>query len=1468
MQSVTVSSSVGFNVCNKVLIMQMKGASVNGGNTISYGTITGYNNSGNYEFSVISNIVGNVITFVSPLTKPYTASDIVQLIKVPVYSNNININGALTCLPWNGTTGGVLAFETSGSVTFNNNINVNGLGFLGGGLLPGSFTCGGDTSNYSIPSPSAFGAKKGEGIFINPLNNLGKGKNANGGGGGNDINGGGAGGGNFGAGGNGGFFRSSITCPPNFTLFCGGMRGEQLTYSNIANKVFLGGGGGAGHQNNGVGTAGGNGGGIVMIKAATIFGNSNTIFAEGDDVPVANIDGAGGGGSGGSVLLDVTSFSSLNISVLGGDGGSDNAVASDAHGKGGGGGGGIIWTSGSQAGITAFLNGGAAGIFLSPSSPYFNTSFGALPGQVGGTLTALSFPGISIAALTPTVSSTGSLSCSNQSTQLSVAPNSLTNTILWSGPGIVGANNTATIVANAVGVYSVSITSTAICSIGTATFNLAGGFSPLTLTPSPSSVQTCSSSGPVILSVTGASNYTWGPAASLVPSTGSIVAASPSVTTTYTINGVTGVCSGSAIITVSVNATPTVIVANATPTICEGATATLSASGATSYTWNPGNLVGATVAVNPVSTTIYTVLGTNGSCTVASTTTIFVVPSPLILTAASPASVCQGFSTSILATGALTFTWQPGNLSGALVTVTPAISTIYTVSGTNALGCVGSSTALINVNPNPTITINPAPLTLCKGSSATLTASGAINYTWAPGAIVSSSLVINPAGSITYTVNGNNGTCSGSATVLVTVVANPTVTPSGTSTLICNGGTTTLSAIGATTYTWNPGALVGSSVPVSPTTTTVYTVTGTSGICTDTKTISITVNNGPIVTVVSNPTTICSASGNSATLTASGAVSYTWNPGAVVSSTLVITPTVTSTFSITGINALGCISTAALSYSVVPTPTLNVSASSTTICIGSSATLTASGASNYTWFPGGSTGTNVVVSPTVNTTYTVFGNTGACGSFKTFTLSVNPIPNINIIALPTSICKGASSVLLANGAGNYTWSPTGTSGNTLLITPSVTTTYTVTGSNIFGCTNTAVTLVTVNPTPTITTIASSTVACLGNSVTLTSSGALNYILNPGASTGSVVVVSPTINTTYTITGLNGFGCVGSNTVTINVNTDPVLTVSSSSSVACNGASLALSAMGATNYTWMPGSLTGSLVFATVTNTSGTYTVLGEAGGCFGTSTLTVLVIDCRSFIGVTKVASKPVLVNNSFYNVTFTITAVNASSLNVTNVLLNENLSIAFPYPSSFSVVSQPVITSQNSGLSVHPLFDGVSQISLTSPTTSTLLANKRDTLVFTVRIDPKGYFGPFKNSVIGFADVLNSITVSDSSNNGFAWDPDNDGDPTNNDTITIINLPPIDLFIPDGFTPNGDGKNDLFFIKGLNGRSIKLTIFNRWGNKVYEKSDYDNSWNGFVNATGLVLGNNKVPAATYYYIIEFLDGDKETRTGFVVVQY
>ena len=1067
---------------------------------------------------------------------------------------------------------------------------------------------------------------------------------------------------------------------------------------------------------------------------------------------------------------------------------------------------------------------------------------------------------------TPTITLTNSLSCTTSTAQLSVAPNSLTNTILWNGPGIIGLNNTPTITINAGGIYSVTLTSILTGCSATQTINVPSASPSLALNIAASNTLVCSTSAAITLTAAGATNYTWTPIGSTIPATGSIVAANPTITITYSVTGVTGVCSGSASITISVTPTPT-LTTFGSPTVCSGSPVTLSVSGAASYTWLPGVLTGSTVTVSPITTTNYTIIGANGACTSSTTILLTVIPIPTITASASPTIICQGGTSTLSAIGALTYTWQPGNLSGSSVTVSPLTTTIYTVTGKNALGCSSTATVQLVVN-NPTIVVSPLSGTLCSGQSATLIANGATSYTWNPGAFTTSSIIVSPTVTTTYTLTSINGVCTSTTAIPISVSPTPTINAVSNPTSICAGSTATLTGSGGSTYTWNPGLLVGSSVTVSPIANITYTVVGTSSLgCTNTKTVSLVVNANPTITAISNPTNICN--GSPALLTANGANTYTWSPVISNSNTLVVTPSVTTTYSVSGTNTLGCVSSQTVSVLVTPLPTLTITANPSPICSGAFSTLFGSGATSYTWLPGGANTASIVVSPTATTVYTLVGVSGGCSSSKTFTLVVLPRPNITVNALPPVVCSGNPAVLLALGASSYTWSPGSATGNTLIVTPTVTSSYTVTGTNLAGCTNTAVTTVSVNPNPTITAVPSATFVCPGNSVTIVSSGGVTYLVNPGAQTGPIVVVSPTVNTTYTVTGINTFGCTNSQTVAVNVGGSPSVSAISSASLLCNGGSFSLTASGANNYTWMPVAVVGSSIVTTATNSINTYTLIGESGGCLDTALVPVFAINCNNnMFGITKAAGKPVLVYNSFYNVSFTVTAVNASTINLTNVTLNEDLSLAFPMPSNYSVVSQPVITSQNSSLSVNPLFDGSSQISLTSPSTSTLLANKRDTIVFTVRIDPKGYFGPFKNWVIGFADFINNVTVMDSSNNGFSWDPDLDGDPTNNDTVTIINLPPIDLFIPDGFSPDGDGKNDFFFIKGLNGRPVKLTIFNRWGNKVYEKSEYDNSWNGLVNTTGLVLGNNKVPAATYYYIIEFLDGDKEVKTGYVIVQY
>jgi len=300
---------------------------------------------------------------------------------------------------------------------------------------------------------------------------------------------------------------------------------------------------------------------------------------------------------------------------------------------------------------------------------------------------------------------------------------------------------------------------------------------------------------------------------------------------------------------------------------------------------------------------------------------------------------------------------------------------------------------------------------------------------------------------------------------------------------------------------------------------------------------------------------------------------------------------------------------------------------------------------------------------------------------------------------------------------------------------------------------------------------------------------------------------------------------------------------------------------------MPSNKTGNSIVETPTITT-IYTLAGKINSCTATQTIQVNVIDCQNlFFGLTNVAEGPDLAGNDSYTIRFYVTATNGSSNNYSNVALNSDLKNTFPYPVTYSISSLPVIKSIASGLNANTQFDGFSNMSLTTPLTSTLFANKTDTVYYSVSISPHGFNGALKNYVVGLAD-FSIVSLSDTSNNGYFCDPDNDGNPKNNNLVTTLDILPIDLFIPEGFSPDDDGNNDYFRIFGLKEQLVNFIVFNRWGNKVYEASGSSIIWDGHSNNKGVTLGSEKLPPSTYFYILEFPGQKAKTIKGFLEMRY
>ncbi len=291
----------------------------------------------------------------------------------------------------------------------------------------------------------------------------------------------------------------------------------------------------------------------------------------------------------------------------------------------------------------------------------------------------------------------------------------------------------------------------------------------------------------------------------------------------------------SAAIPVTATVSPGPALAVNSSTICNGQSTNLTVSGATTYSWSSGQTT-SVISVTPGTTTSYTVYGTTSSCTSSSITSVVVNPNPTVTV--NSAVICNGQSTNLTASGAATYSWSSGQTTSS-ISVSPASNTSYTITGYNGT-CSNAQVSNVTVNPLPFVSASTPTAIICSGQTITIYASGASTYTWNTGPIASSILVAPPVNT-TYTVTGTSAAgCDNISVVTITVNATPTV--SVNSATMCSGQTTTLIANGATSYTFNPGAIVGNSIAFSPTVTTTYTVDGGTGNCFGSSTSIITVN--------------------------------------------------------------------------------------------------------------------------------------------------------------------------------------------------------------------------------------------------------------------------------------------------------------------------------------------------------------------------------------------------------------------------------------------------------------------------------------------------------------------------------------------------------------------------------------------------------------------------------------------------
>ena len=407
------------------------------------------------------------------------------------------------------------------------------------------------------------------------------------------------------------------------------------------------------------------------------------------------------------------------------------------------------------------------------------------------------------------------------------------------------------------------------------------------------------------------------------------------------------------------------ITANAGPdvSICNGSSTTLTATGGSTYLWSTGATT-ASISVSPTTTTTYTVTAYDATGTNSDTDDVTVTVNAIpVANAGADVSTCQGTSVTLSASGGSSYLWSTGATTQT-INVNPNSTTTYSVQVTQN-GCSSSDTVTVTVNPSPTINAG-SDVTINLGESTTLTATGGNTYLWSTGS-TSSSITVSPTVTTTYTVTGYLNGCQN--TDSVTVFVNSANANAGQDQTICNGYSATLTATGGNTYLWSTGATT-QSITVNPTSTSTYTVTAYVGNSQDTDSVIVTVNPNPNV-VIANGSEVSILEGEYVTLSVSGANTYLWNNGATQPN-IAVSPNTTTTYSVTGyIN--NCSDTKQVTVNVFESVSANAGEDVTVCLDDNTVTLTAaasSGGDQFLWSTGETT-SSIIVSPEVDTEYTV-----------------------------------------------------------------------------------------------------------------------------------------------------------------------------------------------------------------------------------------------------------------------------------------------------------------------------------------------------------------------------------------------------------------------------------------------------------------------------------------------------------------
>ncbi|GAB3577922.1 T9SS type B sorting domain-containing protein [Hymenobacter daeguensis] len=676
---------------------------------------------------------------------------------------------------------------------------------------------------------------------------------------------------------------------------------------------------------------------------------------------------------------------------------------------------------------------------------------------------------------------------------------------------------------------------------------------------------------------------------------------------------------------------------------------------------------------------------------------------PLVLTVNSvlldgsgPFNTTFNGSTGTVTSGNLTGTATAsgtGSVSGTFVfnsTCGNGRNTAYdlgvTVKDNGCGGRIASDIFRITVNRAAGPDAIAGPITVCDPATArTYTASGPVptSYRWRiVGGTINSGQGTNTVNVTWASTNGTGslilkgvsayGCLSDSVvkTVDIRPLAALAVTPASPS--ICRGTSTTLSVTGPTglTYSWTGGSQTGtgSTITVSPTATTTYTVVGTDGTCNVSSSVTVTVTPPPTADAGPDRSVCSGATAPTVGTPPVAGVTYSWAPAAGLSSTTVAQPTVTltntgttpivRTYGVTATSGVNCFSIDSVRVTINPAAVANAGTAVTTCSGVASAPLGSPALPGYTysWSPATGLSSATAAQPTVTqtnttgapvtTTYTLTAtNAQGCTATATVAVTISPVA-VAAVGPAISFCSGTTSAPLGGTATpvagtTYSWSPTTGLSNPNILNPTVTgtnttgapitTTYTLTATTATGCTATGTVAVTINPAA-VANAGTAPTFCSGASATLgggTAIAGTTYSWSPTTGLNNANTLNPTVTgtnttgapttTTYTLTATTGNGCTATSTVVVTINPAAVADAGPAKST-CSNVPVAIgsgTAVAGTTYAWSPatGLSSTSVLTPTVTlpNTTGapitqTYTLTATtANGCTATGTVVVTI---------------------------------------------------------------------------------------------------------------------------------------------------------------------------------------------------------------------------------------------------------------------